>query len=88
MLILTVDFVPAGIQARRRTIASMHIGNVSGLSDVSDYEVNVMEGANPLSGTPARLASFEVRDHDRQQSVWALIAKAASASLTAEYDEM
>jgi hypothetical protein len=47
-----------------------------------------LEGANPLAGTPARIACFEVLNHDRQQSVWALIAKAAAASLTAEYDEM
>jgi hypothetical protein len=88
MLILTIDLVPRGIQARRRTIGSMHIANVSGLSDVSDYEVNIIEGANPLTGTAPRNGSCVVQDHDRRASVWSLVAKAAQAALTAEYDEM
>jgi hypothetical protein len=53
MLTVTVDLVPGGIHARRRTVATMHIANVSGLSDVSDYDVNVLEGSNPPDGHQA-----------------------------------
>jgi hypothetical protein len=88
MLILTIDLVPGGIHARRRTLASMHIANLSGLSDISDYEVNIMEGANPLAGTKPRNGSCTVEDHDRNQSVWALIARAAEAAMKAEYDDL
>ena len=88
MLVVTIDLLPGGNPERRRTIGSMRIANVSDLANISNYSVGVLEGANPLAGTPARNACFEVLNHDRQQSVWALIAKAAAASLTAEYDEM
>lgn len=62
----------------------MRIANVSNLADVSDYVVDVMEGANPLTGTPARTASCRVTGHDRRQSVWALVAKASQEILKAD----
>jgi hypothetical protein len=86
LLVITVDLVPGGYESYRRTIGSMRIANVSDLSDLSDYAVAVMEGANPLTGLPARTASCKVVGHNRRQSVWALLAKAADEALRAEFE--
>jgi hypothetical protein len=88
MLVITVDLVPGGHQPRRRTIGSMRIANVTDLADISDYVVTVLEGANPLAGTPPRNGSCAVHAHDRRQSVWSLLAKAAEAAMAAEFDEL
>jgi hypothetical protein len=88
MILITIDLVPSGIQSWRRTIASMRIANTTNCTDVSDYAVDLLEAANPLSGTAPRNGSCTVKDHDRHQSIWALIARAAEAAMTAEYDEL
>jgi hypothetical protein len=87
MLTLTIELIPGGFQPRRRTIATMRISNTTDLADVSDYRIEVMESKSALTGLPARSASCEVLGHDRRQSVWALVARAAAAALEAEYDE-
>jgi hypothetical protein len=74
MLIVTIDLVPGGYSSNRRTVGSMRIANISNLADVSNYAVDVMEGANPLTGSPARIAACRVTGHDRRQAVWALPA--------------
>jgi hypothetical protein len=84
MLRIVVDLIPGGFNPLRRTIATMTIANVSNLADRSDYAVEAMEGANGLAGFPPRNISAEVLDHDRRQSVWALISKAAHAAAEAE----
>jgi hypothetical protein len=87
MLTITIDLLPGGFAPLRRTIATMRIGNLSDLADCSDYRIEVMEGTNKLTGAPPRSAVVDVLGHDRRQSVWALVAKAAEAALKAEYDE-
>jgi hypothetical protein len=86
MLAITIDLVPGGYESYRTTIGSMRIANVSHLADVSDYAVAVVEDANPLTGLPARSGSCKVVGHDRRQSVWALLAKAAEAATRAEFE--
>jgi hypothetical protein len=88
MIAITVDLIPGGLQERRRTIGTMRIANISELANISDYAVHVIEGANPLTRTPPRNGSCVIRDHDRRQSVWSLVAKAAQAALEAEFDEL
>jgi hypothetical protein len=88
MLVITIDLVPGGKESYRRTIGSMRIVNVSNLADVSDYTIDVMEGANPLTGLPARTASCQVIGHDRRQTVWSLLAKAADEAMRAECEEL
>jgi hypothetical protein len=88
MLRVIVELVPGGHRELRRTIASMAIGNVSDLADISDYRVDAMESTNRLAGTPSRSTTCIVSRHDRRQSVWSLIAKAAEAIQTAEFDEL
>jgi len=88
MLRVTIELVPGGFTPLRRTIASMTVGNVSDLADISDYRVDAMEGANPLTGEPPRSTTCTIVDHDRRQSVWALLAKAADEITRAEFDEL
>jgi hypothetical protein len=88
MILITVDLVPGGFEPRRRAIASMRIANITDCTDISDYAVDLLEGANPLANTPPRNGSCSVIGHDRRQSIWSLVAKAASAALAAEYDEL
>ena len=88
MLIVTVDLVPGGYEPHRRTIGSMRIANLSDLADISDYRVEVVEGANPLTGTKARKAACMVLAHDRKQSVWVLLANASTEIIRAAFVEL
>jgi hypothetical protein len=88
LLVVTVDLLPGGNPERRRTIASLRIANASDLADISDYRVVAVQAANPLAGSPAGIGSCEVTSHDRRQSIWALLAKAAAAATRAEFDEL
>lgn len=88
MLVITIDLVPSGYEPHRRTIASMHISNMSALADLSDYRIDAMEGANQLTGDPPRNASCVVLAHERRQSVWALIEKACARILKADSVEL
>jgi hypothetical protein len=88
MLRVIIEIAPGGHLEFRRTIASMRIGNISDLADISDYRVDAMESANPLAGTPSRSTTCIVSRHDRRQSVWSLIAKAADEIRKAEFDEL
>ncbi len=71
----------------RRTIASMRIANITDLADSSDYRVEAIAAANPVSGDPARNTRCTVFAHDRKQSVWALLAKACHEIIKADYDD-
>jgi hypothetical protein len=73
---MTIELVPGGFEPLRRIIASMRISNVSDLADCSDYRVEVEQAANPLTGDPASRLECMVLSHDRNQRVWALLAKA------------
>jgi hypothetical protein len=86
MLRIIIELVPGGRRELRRTIASLDIGNQSNLADISDYKVDAVESANPVTAQPACSATCTVIGHDRRQSVWVLIAKAASAIQQAKFD--
>lgn len=84
MLLVTVELLPGGFRPLGRTIASMRVSNLSDLADVSRYSIEANEGANPLNGTPAMTWRCGLDEHDRRQSVWVLLAKAAAAVIEAE----
>jgi hypothetical protein len=88
MLIITVELVPGGYEAGRRTIGSMRIANLSNLADTSDYSVEIMEAANQLTGDPSWNAKCVVLAHDRRQSIWALIARACEETLKAHFVDL
>ena len=85
MIRVTVEILPGGYADCRRTVGLMHIANISDLASRSDYKVDLSEGDNPLAGTKPFNCTVQVRDHDRHQSVWSLIAKAAAKG--AEFDQ-
>jgi hypothetical protein len=78
MLVIKIELWPGGEEQYKTVIARAGIGNLSALADVSDYEVVASESANPLAGTPAWKGRGLVHQHDRRQSVWALVARAAA----------
>jgi hypothetical protein len=88
MLKVVIELHPGGHHERRTTIASMAISNISNLSAISDYRIDAMEAANHLAGTRPRSTTCKVVGHDRRQSVWALLAKAATELEKAEFDEL
>ncbi|MCK9917339.1 hypothetical protein MXD81_50190 [Microbacteriaceae bacterium K1510] len=75
---IKIELWPGGEEQYKTVIARAGIGNMSALADMSDYEVVASESANPLAGTPAWKGRGLVHQHDRRQSVWALVAKAAA----------
>jgi hypothetical protein len=77
MIRVAVELVPGGDETRAQAIAEMTIANVSNLADISDYAVRAHEGTNAVAGTPARDTTGTVKHHDRRQTVWSLVAKAA-----------
>jgi hypothetical protein len=82
---VAVEIFPGGYAEGRRAIGLMHIANISDFAPRSDYRVDLSEGDNPLAGTKASTRTVYVRDHDRNQSVWSLIAAAAARG--AEFDQ-
>jgi hypothetical protein len=88
MIIVTVTIVPGGLAPLRRDIGTLRISNTSDLSSISDYEVDILEAANPSTGSRARIGGCVVERHDRVQSVWALIERAAAAAQAADLVEM
>jgi hypothetical protein len=88
LLVITIDLFPGGYESHRRTIGSMRIANLSDRGDISDYSVEVMEGANPLTSDPPRKAACMVFAHDRRQSVWALLAKASAEIMKTNFVEL
>ncbi|WP_050631751.1 hypothetical protein [Bradyrhizobium viridifuturi] len=88
MLVVKVELWPAGSSALRQPLGTMHIGNVSNLADLSDYQVIVMETANALTGTPPGIAKFSVLAHARRQRVWALLQRACGEAMMAEWTDL
>jgi len=88
MLKVTIDLIPGGCSAPRRTIATMCIANESDLADLSDYSVEAMEGPNHLTCDPARNRACMVLAHDRRQSVWILLEKACAEIAEADFVEL
>jgi hypothetical protein len=84
MIKLTVEIIPGGYIEGRRTIGRMQIANISNLARQSDYRVDLTEGENPLAGTKAFACTVYVRGHDRNQSVWSLVAAALTAARSAD----
>lgn len=89
MIRITVELLPGGYaDFTRRPIGMLHVANVSDLTRRSDYDITLMEAANPLAGTPARMANWIMRDHDRHQSVWLLVRAALDHFEQADFETL
>ena len=82
MLRIIVQLVPGGAEQRAHEVARAELGNLSELAPTSDYSISACEGANPLRASAAWDRRGLIVSHDRRQSVWALVAKAASWAAT------
>jgi hypothetical protein len=77
MLRVIVEIVPGG-HGRPREVARAQLGNISDLGKISDYEIEAREGTNGVTWAKAWESNGMILGHDREQSVWALVAKAAA----------
>lgn len=77
MLYITVELWPGGHPARSRKIATMSIANISNLSDISSYRVVANEVGSAVTGLTDQTHEFQIDNHPRYQSVFAILAKAA-----------
>jgi len=77
MLEVVVNLVPGGDRRFMRRLAIAEVGNISDLTDISDYAVAVAEGRNPIAGRDKWAARGHILKHDRRQSVWALVRRVA-----------
>lgn len=66
------------VKLNGKIIAGADIANASNLADVSDYLVSGYEHASPVTGLPYRGRTTRIVGHERRQSVWALVEKAAA----------
>jgi hypothetical protein len=85
MIVVSVDLWPGGFAPLGRQLGMLRISNVSDLARVSNYSIHIAEAANPLSKTPARIGGCRIEAHDRKQSIWVLIERAAAAAQTADF---
>jgi hypothetical protein len=77
MLRIIVELVPGGHESMKRELARAHVGNLSALATRSDYAIYANEGDNPIAGSGRWESRGMIGGHDREQSVWALVAKVA-----------
>jgi hypothetical protein len=78
MLRITIDLVPGGRESAKRELARAELGNLSDLSDISDYAIVASEDVNSLAGRGRWKVRGMIARHDRNQSVWELVSKAAA----------
>ena len=77
MIVVKVYLWPNGDPDRAREIATADIANISDLADLSNYAVLAAERESDVTGLPSQSAGFEIHNHIRRQSVWALVCAVA-----------
>ena len=77
MLRILVQLVPGGDEELLRELARAELGNISNLARMSDYAVVANESENRLAAMPAWSRRGLITRHDRRQSVWKLVERAA-----------
>ncbi|NOE36258.1 hypothetical protein [Ruegeria sp. HKCCD7318] len=67
------------VYANEKEIARAHAGNISDdTNGLCDYEVRVNERKAEQLGIEEKAVRFEISQHDREQTVWALVEKIAA----------
>lgn len=77
MLRIVVELVPGGI-GKPRELACVILGNRSNLADRSDYAIAAREVDNKLAGRGAWESRGLIANHNRNQTVFALVERAAA----------
>lgn len=75
MLLIRFEIWPYGDESTKREIAQVKVGNISYTSSMSDYIVMATENASQFNNHKALDTKFEIKDHNRMQSVFALAKK-------------
>ncbi len=67
------------VYVNQREVARAHAGNISDdLDDLCDYEVRVNERSSEHLDIKEQAIRFEISQHNRRQTVWALVEKVAA----------
>jgi hypothetical protein len=77
MLRILVQLVPGGDEDLLRELARAELANISNLARVSDYAIFASESTNRLAASPAWSRRGLIARHDRRQSAWKLVERAA-----------
>jgi hypothetical protein len=77
MLRIVIELVPGGI-GEPRELARIVLGNQSSLADRSDYSIAAREADNSLASRGAWESRGWIANHDRNQTVFALVERAAA----------
>lgn len=86
MLKVTIELYPGGLEENSKVLGVMQISqkerhekvNGDTVEYVCDYTVVANEGANPVTGQPPTTGKYTIRNIDRNQSVYSLVAKATA----------
>jgi hypothetical protein len=68
------------IRLNNMVVATAAISNTSDLADTSNYSASVTEAGNPNMGIPYLNQAWSLRNHERNQSVWALVETVAKGA--------
>jgi hypothetical protein len=77
MLRIRIEIVPFGDENRVRELARAELGNITA-GDLSDYRITAREGVNPVAGRGHWESCGLIAKHDRRQTVWRLVERAAA----------
>lgn len=72
------------VKVNGRVIATASARNISDLAEVSTYFCTWTEEGSGETGEAQDYGKFQISDHRRRQSVWALVAKVVVAVLAAK----
>lgn len=76
------------VKLNGRVIAQAKLVNQTNLSDVRDYALTWFEEASEGILIPEDAGRTLIRSHNRRQTAWALVAKAAAAILGQKVERM
>lgn len=68
-----------GNQEKAKVLGTIQIAQIRNSDGISDYKIVADENPNQVTGTGFMTSTFTIKNHDRKQSVYALIAKATRA---------
>lgn len=77
MIVVKVYLWPDDDPSREEEIGNLVIKNISDGAPCSAYEVLASERGSEVTGLPTQSAGFEIHNHIRRQSVWALVCAVA-----------
>ncbi|MFW2831700.1 hypothetical protein [Sphingomonas sp. ID0503] len=84
MIVVTVQLWPFGKEEEARTLAEARIANTSRNILEERYTAYVTEEAAHELGIPGMDRKVHITEHDRRQSVWALVLRVIEKAMKSE----